>query len=70
MQEVVVVLQPLRQDMKWDDPPATLPHLKTKGFKATMNVLFISALLFSLCMKLDRAAMGAVPESRINELAS
>ena len=30
MQEVIVVLQPLWQDMERDDPPAPLPHLKSK----------------------------------------
>ncbi len=30
MQEVIVVLKPLRQDMKRDDPPAPLPNLKSK----------------------------------------
>lgn len=27
MQEVVIVFQPLRQDVKGNDPPATFPHL-------------------------------------------
>lgn len=46
MQEVIVVLKPLWQDMKRDDPPAPLPNLKGKNsFYSQTHTFTITAWL-------------------------
>lgn len=40
MQEVIVVFEPLWQDMKRDDPPVTLPDLKDTFITNTIQNIF------------------------------
>lgn len=38
MQEVIVVLEPVRQDIIWDHTPASFPHLQhTRGIRAAQS---------------------------------
>lgn len=40
MQEVIVVFEPLWQDMKRDDPPVTLPDLRDTFITTTIHEIF------------------------------
>jgi hypothetical protein len=48
MQEIVVVLQPLRQDVKRDYPPTTLPHLKHRGIGYHECLVHLTSLILSV----------------------
>lgn len=52
MQEIIVVLQPVWQDMKRNDPPASLPNLKSSTNLIThysLNIQLLIKLQLKVC---------------------